>query len=70
MSVGTASNALVTDVGGDIVTGLRYVDTFVISCNSHLGTEMLKITKNTTNPGTVTIVTSPSTSFDWMATGL
>lgn len=69
ISVGTFTNAS-GDTGGDIVTGLKFVDTFVWSCSSHFGTEVIKVTKNSGTGGTVALVTSDNADGDWMAVGL
>ncbi len=72
ISFGTFTQAA-GDSGGEIDTGLKAVDTFVWSCSSHLGTEVIKVTKNSATSGKVTIVTSTSGSTavagDWLAVG-
>ena len=69
MSVGTFTNGA-ADTGGEITTGLRFVDTFVYSCSSHVDTGALKVTKNSATVGGVTIVASDGADGDWMAIGL
>lgn len=68
-AAGTWTNAA-ADNGGDIKTGLKFVDVFLWSANSHLGTEVVKVTKNTPNAGEVRIVTSENLDGDWLAIGL
>ena len=70
MATGTFTNAG-TDSGGTINTGLKHCHTFVYSCNSHLGSESVKVTKNPSgSPGQVTVVTSDDMDADWIAFGI
>ena len=70
MATGTFTNGA-TDVGGTIATGLRFVDTFLWSCSSHIGTESLMVTKNASGTGgNVAIVTDEGADGDWIAVGL
>lgn len=72
LSAGTFTQSAATDSGGDIATGLSYVDFFAPVCNSHLGTEVIKVTyRPTSYPGSVTLVTSTgAVSGYWIAIGL
>lgn len=69
MSVGTFTNAA-GDSGGNIITGLKYVDVFTWSCNSHVDAGELKVTKNSGTGGTVLIVSSDGADGDWVAIGI
>ncbi len=66
---GTFTNAA-TDSGGEIATGLRYVENCHVDFNSHLGTEVPKVTLNSATNGAVTIVTSTGADGTWEATGI
>jgi len=74
MSMGTFTQTAATDSGGEITaakTGLKYIDSFVPVCNSHLGTEGIKVTINSSSAGAVTLVTSTgAVSGYWIAVGL
>lgn len=59
-----------TDSGGEIVTGLSLVENCQITVTSHLGTEVPKVTKNSSSNGEITIVTSNGADGDWLAIGL
>ena len=69
MTTGTFTNEP-EDSGGEIDTGLKFVDTFVYSISSGIGSEEVKVTKNSATAGKVTIVTSDGADGDWMAVGL
>lgn len=66
---GTFTNAA-TDSGGDIKTGLKFVEFFEASYTTHLGTEVPKVTLNSGTAGTVAIVTSDGADGIWQASGL
>ena len=68
MSVGTFTNTI-TDSGGTIGTGLRFVDTFVWSCSSHVDAQNVKVTKNSGGGGNVLLATGNDIDGDWMAIG-
>ena len=65
---GTFTNGS-TDSGGTIAC-LKTVETFRASFNSHLGTEVPKITINSPSAGSVAIVTSDGADGEWEATGI
>jgi len=69
IAYGTFTNAG-TDSGGEIDTGLSYVDVFLYSVSSHLGAESMKVTKNSSSAGKVTVVSSDGADGDWVAFGL
>ena len=69
ITAGTWTNAA-GDTGGLINTGLKYCSVFLWSNNSHIGGEVVKVTKNDTNPGNVAIVTSDGIDGDWLAMGI
>ena len=69
ISSGTWTNAA-GDSGGTINTGLKFCNTFVWSATSHLGGEVVKVTKNSVTPGNVLIVTSDNVDGDWIAMGI
>jgi len=70
MTAGTWTNAA-GDTGGTINTGLKHCNIFVWSNNSHIGGEVVKVSKNPSgSPGSVTIVTSDGIDADWFAFGL
>jgi len=64
---GTWTNGA-ADSGGNIVTGLRTVETANIGVSSHLGTEIPKMTLNST-AGYITLVTSEGADGYWEAVG-
>lgn len=66
---GTFTNGS-TDSGGTIAALPKFVETFSATCNSHLGTEVLKVTKNSPSAGSIAIVTSDGADGDWEASGL
>jgi len=71
VAYGTWTNGASTDSGGEISTGLKYVRGFSIAVSSHLGTEVVKHTLNSSSGGKVTIVTSTgAVSGTWQAQGL
>lgn len=65
---GTFTNGS-TDAGGEISTGLSLVDTCQITVTSHLGSEVPKVTKNSSSSGEITIVTSDGCEGEWLAIG-
>jgi hypothetical protein len=74
MTYGTFTNAS-TDNGGTIATGLETVDFFDCCISSHIGSLMLKVTKNydidgAAAPGSVAIQTAYDADGDWFAIGL
>ena len=69
IATGTWTNAS-GDTGGTLKTGLKFINTFVWSATSHVGGEVVKVTKNDGTPGNVTIVTSDNVDGDWIAMGI
>ncbi len=67
-SVGTFTNALSTDSGGTIDTGLRSLESFVVTPTSHFNSPAPKVSI-TAGSSIVTIVTEGGTSGRWRATG-
>lgn len=73
ISCGTFTQSADTDTGGEIsssTTGLNYIDFCMTQVDSHLGTEVIKATINSSGGGDVTLVTSTGTvSGLWFAIG-
>lgn len=55
-----------SDTGGAIVTGMKTVDFFVPSPNSHVGSTVIK---HTVSGGTVTLVIDNGVDGTWLAVG-
>lgn len=65
LTAGTFTNGA-SDSGGAIDSGLKSIDFASVSCNSHLGTEFVKVTWSA---GTVTLLTTEGADGTWMAIG-
>jgi hypothetical protein len=68
VSVGTFVNALSTDTGGSVDTGIKSLESFVVTFTSHFNSPNPKATI-TAGSSIVTLVTEGGTSGRWRATG-
>jgi hypothetical protein len=62
---GTFTNGT-TDTGGDVVTGMKTIDHFCCSINSHVGAT---VNKTVVSGGTATLTINDGVDGTWMAIG-
>jgi hypothetical protein len=70
VAFGTFTNGAATDSGGTIITGLKKIDAFSFTVGSHIGTEGIKVSLNSSVDGSVALVTSTgAVTGTWEAIG-